>query len=77
VTTAAGSIAEIAKDGATAIVVRAEDAADLGRGLEKVLGDEQLATRLGRAARAHCAANFGAQTMLDRMERVFRDAARA
>lgn len=77
VTTAAGSIAEIAKDGATAIVVRAEDAADLGRGLDKVLGDEQLATRLGRAARAHCAANFGAQTMLDRMERVFRDAARA
>jgi glycosyltransferase involved in cell wall biosynthesis len=77
VTTAAGSIGEIARQGDTAIVVKAEDAADLRRGLEKVLGDRQLALRLGRAARAHCAANFGAQTMLDRMERVFKDASGA
>jgi glycosyltransferase involved in cell wall biosynthesis len=76
VTTTAGSIGEIARDGATAIVVAPEDAADLKRGLEKVLGDAGLATRLGQAARAHCAASFGAQTMLDRMERVFQDAAR-
>jgi glycosyltransferase involved in cell wall biosynthesis len=75
VTTAAGSIGEIAKDGATAVVVAAEDVADLKRGLEKVLGDAGLATRLGNAARAHCAANFDSRTMLDRMERVFRDAA--
>jgi len=75
VTTTAGSIGEIARDGVTAIVVAAEDAADLRRGLEKVLGDAELGTRLGNAARAHCATNFGAQTMLDRMERVFRDAA--
>lgn len=77
VTTAAGSIGEIARDGATAIVVAAEDVAGLRRGLEKALGDENLRRRLGDAARAHCAANFGAQTMLDRMERVFRDAAGA
>ena len=76
VTTAAGSIGELARNGATAIVVAAEDAADLRRGLEKVLGDAELGARLGRAARAHCAANFGAQTMLDRMERVFKNAAR-
>jgi len=77
VTTAAGSIGEIARDGATAIVVKPESAADLKRGLEKALGDEKLRVRLGRAARAHCAENFGARTMLDRMERVFRDAAAA
>ncbi|HUL90763.1 MAG TPA: glycosyltransferase family 4 protein [Burkholderiales bacterium] len=76
VTTTAGSIGEIARDGATAIVVAAEDAADLRRGLDLALGDTELAARLGSAARAHCAANFGAQTMLDRMERVFKDAAR-
>jgi glycosyltransferase involved in cell wall biosynthesis len=76
VTTAAGSIGEIARDGETAIVVAAEDAADLRRGLEKVLGEAGLGARLGRAARAHCAAGFGAQTMLDRMEGVFKDAAR-
>jgi glycosyltransferase involved in cell wall biosynthesis len=77
VTTAAGSIGEIARDGNTAIVVASENVVDLRRGLEKALGDEALRTRLGKAARAHCAANFGAQTMLDRMERVFRDAAGA
>jgi glycosyltransferase involved in cell wall biosynthesis len=76
VTTTAGSIGEIARNGDTAIVVAAEDAADLRRGLEKALGDAEFGARLGRAARAHCAANFGAQTMLDRMERVFKNAAR-
>jgi len=76
VTTAVGSIGEIARDGATAIVVAQEDAADLRRGLEKALGDAELRARLGQAARAHCASSFGARTMLDRMERVFRDAAR-
>lgn len=75
VTTTAGSIGEIARNGATAIVVAAEDVADLRRGLEKALGDAELGTRLGRAARAHCAENFGAQTMLDRMEQVFKNAA--
>jgi glycosyltransferase involved in cell wall biosynthesis len=76
VTTAAGSIGEVARDGATAIVVAPEDVADLKRGLERALGDAELRTRLGNAARTHCAANFSVTTMLDRMERVFRDAAR-
>jgi glycosyltransferase involved in cell wall biosynthesis len=76
VTTAVGSIGELARDGATAIVVAAEDAADLRRGLEKALVDSRLRARLGDAARAHSAAHFGVDTMLDRMERVFRDAAR-
>jgi glycosyltransferase involved in cell wall biosynthesis len=77
VTTAAGSIGEIARDGETAIAVRAEDAADLKRGLERVLGDARLRERLGTAARQHCAANLGVETMLDRMEKVFRDVAHA
>jgi glycosyltransferase involved in cell wall biosynthesis len=77
VTTAAGSIGEIARDGETAVVVPAEDPAALRQGLKTVLGDGQLAARLGQAARAHCAAHFGARSMLDRMERVFKDAARA
>ena len=74
VTTAAGSIGEIARDGATAIVVRTEDAADLKRGLEQALGDAKLCERLGAAARQTCATNLGVETMLDRMERVFRGA---
>jgi glycosyltransferase involved in cell wall biosynthesis len=71
VTTATGSIGEIARDGSTAIIVRAEDPADLKRGLEKALGDAELRKRLGTAAREYCAANLSVEVMLDRMERVF------
>jgi len=76
VTTAAGSIGEIARDGTTAIVVRTEDAADLKRGLERALSDAKLCERLGIAAREYCAANLGVETMLNRMERVFLEATR-
>jgi len=75
VTTACGGIGEIAHDGTTAILVRNEDADDLKRGLEKALGDAGLRQRLGTAARLYCAANLSVETMLDRMEKVFRDAA--
>ncbi len=75
VTTACGGIGEIARDGTTAILVRTEDAADLTRGLEKALGDTELRKRLGTAARVYCAANLSVETMLDRMEKVFLDAA--
>ena len=77
VTTAAGSIGEIARDGGTAIVVKAENVVDLRRGLEKALGDAELRARLGNAARLYCAANLDVETMLDRMERVFLEAAHA
>ncbi len=75
VTTACGGIGEIARDGTTAILVRTEDADDLRRGLEKAFGSAELRERLGTAARLYCAANLSVETMLDRMEKVFRDAA--
>ncbi len=73
VTTLTGSIGEIVRDGETAVIVRAEDVADLQRGLETVLDDARMRERLGAAARRHCAATSGLETMLDRMESVFRD----
>jgi len=72
VTTLAGSIGEVAQDGVTAVIVAPGDAADLERGLGRVLGDAKLRETLGAAARRHCVDNFGVDTMLDRMERVFR-----
>jgi glycosyltransferase involved in cell wall biosynthesis len=77
VTTAAGGIGEVARDGATAVVVRAEDAGDLKRGLERVLDDRELGSRLGAAARAHCIANHTPQAMLDAMENLFRGVVRS
>ena len=74
VTTATGSIGEVARDGETALIVKAEDAYDLRRGLERLLGDPALRARLGASARAHCAANCSIEKMLQRMEQVFIDA---
>ena len=74
VTTLAGSIGEVACDGVTAIIVSAEDVADLERGLIAALADSKLRERIGSTARRHCAENFGKDTMLDRMERILKDA---
>ena len=74
VTTTTGSIEEVARDGETALIVKAEDVHDLRRGLERLLGDPALRTRLGASARAHCAANCSIGKMLERMEQVFIDA---
>ena len=77
VTTAAGGIGEVAWDLETALIVRKEDAAELKRALERLLGDRGLCARLGTAAREHCVAHCSVQAMLDQMEKVFRDAAGA
>jgi len=77
VTTATGSIGEAARDGETALIVKAEDAQDLQRGLERLLGDPALRARLGERARAHCLCQFSYDAMLDRMEGVFAHAAAA
>jgi glycosyltransferase involved in cell wall biosynthesis len=76
VTTNVGSIAELAKHEATALVVPAEDAAALRSALEKLLGDEHMRQRLGEAARRHCTANFSYEGMLDSMERIYRRVSR-
>ena len=77
VTTSIGAIGEAAIDRETAIVVPPQDADALARGIDRLLADEALRSRLGAAARAHCVARFGYDAMLERMEAVFRDAVRA
>jgi glycosyltransferase involved in cell wall biosynthesis len=71
VTTHAGSIAELARDGETALVVPPKDAAALRAALERLLSDQHLSKRLGEAARKHCAANFSYERMLERMEAIY------
>ena len=75
VTTHVGSIAELARDGVTALVVPPEDVAALRAALERLMRDEALRARLGAAAREHCVAGFSYERMLDRMEAIYRDAA--
>ena len=72
VTTHAGSIAELALHEHTALVVAPKDAAALGKALARLVADEPLRKSLGAAARAHCAAKYSYETMLDRMEAIYR-----
>jgi glycosyltransferase involved in cell wall biosynthesis len=74
VTTTAGAIPEIARDGVTALVVPAGDPASLAAAIDRLLGDAALCARLADAARAHIAPRFSLDTMLDRMEAAFRRA---
>jgi glycosyltransferase involved in cell wall biosynthesis len=75
VTTHVGSIAELARDGETALVVPPHDVPVLRTALAKLMADPALRSKLGEAARRHCEAGFSYEAMLDRMERIYREAA--
>ena len=74
VTTAAGAIPEIARDGETARVVPAQSPPALAAAIDALLDDPEAAARLAAAARAFVLPRYGVETMLDRMETVFRRA---
>ena len=74
VTTAVGAIPEVARDGDTALVVPAGDAAALADAIGRLLADPSLGARLATAAREFVLPRFGLGTMLDRMEAAFRRA---
>jgi glycosyltransferase involved in cell wall biosynthesis len=74
VTTSAGAIPEIARDGETARVVAAQDPVALARAIDGLLDDPHEAARLAEGARAFVLPRYGLDTMLDRMEAVFRRA---
>jgi len=77
VTTHVGSIAELAIDGRTALVVPPQQVPPLREALDRLIGDAGLRDRLGKAAREHCAQTLSAERMLDRMEAIYRKAAEA
>ena len=76
VTTATGSIPELAKDGETALVVPPQDVSRLREALQKLIGDAELRKTLGAAARTHCEAGFSYEGMLERMETIYLQASR-
>lgn len=71
ITTAAGSIGELARAGQTALVVPAQNVPALREAIESLSQDPSLRARLGAAARAHCLENYSLERMLTRMERIF------
>jgi glycosyltransferase involved in cell wall biosynthesis len=75
VTTNVGSMAELATDGATALVVPPNDVEALRAALARLMSDAALREQLGAAARRHCAERMSYERMLDRMEAIYREAA--
>jgi glycosyltransferase involved in cell wall biosynthesis len=76
VTTDVGSIGELAVDRRTALIVPPQDTAALRAALERLMRDAALREQLGAAARRHCAERMSYERMLDRMEAIYREAAR-
>ena len=73
VTTAVGSIPELAEHDRTALVVPPRDPAALAAAIERLAGSEGLRRELGEAARKHCVEGYSYERMLDRMESIFRN----
>ena len=72
VATPIGAIREAVSDGETGLLVPPRDPPALAAALERLMTDEAMRVRMGRAAHAHAQANFGVERMLDAMETVFR-----
>jgi glycosyltransferase involved in cell wall biosynthesis len=77
VTTNIGSMAELAIHEKTALVVVPEDPKSIRAALRALLADRTLRERLGANARQHCAERFSYETMLTRMEAIYKKAADA
>ena len=77
VTTNIGSMAELAIDRKTALVVHPQNVDALAVALRALLADGALREKLGAAARKHCVERFSYERMLDRMEAIYKGAADA
>jgi glycosyltransferase involved in cell wall biosynthesis len=73
VTTTAGAITEVAKDGVTALVVEPNDPQALRTAVTTVLDDPQLARKLALSARQFVLENHSEVVMVQSMDAVFQD----
>ena len=71
-----GGVPDIVEDGATGILVPPGEAGPLAGGLRGLLGDSELRTRFGAAARARAKERFAFDTMVSRYAELFRSLAR-
>lgn len=77
ISTPVGSIREIIEPEITGLLIAPQDVAALHAALVRLIDDEALRARLGRAARKVALARFTEDIMLERMEQVFNSATRS
>ena len=63
--------AELIEDGVHGLLVRPSDPAALASAIGRILADEQLASRLGQAARARQRAHFDLDAMVARLQALY------
>lgn len=73
VTTAAGGIADYAEHGVNAWIVAARDRVAMIAGIERLLDDAGLATRLGQAARETVLARYGGDAIATQYEKLLHE----
>jgi colanic acid/amylovoran biosynthesis glycosyltransferase len=75
VSTVHSGIPEAVLDGTTGLLGAERDVAALSRNILRLLSDDQLRTRMGRAAQAHIAANFNLALQSRRLEDLYDEVA--
>lgn len=66
-----GGMAEIVEDGVNGLLVPPNDEEALAAALTKLLGNDELRSRLGHAARLSAIARFEREQVIDRIERLY------
>jgi glycosyltransferase involved in cell wall biosynthesis len=74
VATRVGGLVDAVDDGITGLLVPARDVGALRAALERLLGDAELRTRLGAAARAKAEREFSLDAAADALRAVYREA---
>ena len=74
VSTPVGGIPELVLDGETGLLVPPGDDVAIAEAIERILGDDELRTRMGTAARARAHARFDARTTTADLIRVIAEA---
>ncbi len=71
VATRVGGLSETIEDGVTGLLVAPRDERELARGVEAVLGDGDLASRMGRAGRERAEREYGADRLVETMTGIY------
>jgi glycosyltransferase involved in cell wall biosynthesis len=71
VATGLGGNLEVIRDGVTGLLVPPKDPAALAGALERLLGDEAFARRLGTAGREHVTANFSFERLVTEVDKLY------
>jgi glycosyltransferase involved in cell wall biosynthesis len=72
VCTDVGGVRSAVRDGATGVIVAADDVAGLAAAVDRLLDDPQLASRFGAAGRTYASESFAIETLVNSLDLLYR-----